>query len=187
MICFETFFFEEQDTRAIALLPGGFKPPHKGHFEALKYLLKVTGAKHAIVFVGKLAREGITQDQAIKIWDIYMRYIPAKIEIMPAIGIDKAGREASPLSMTYDFIADNKDSFSNFYVGAGAEDLARFKGLEKDKEKYPNTTIISIPPQFDRISGTITRSQIQTKDAQALDFIPPEIREKDQIKRILSL
>jgi len=184
---FETFFLKEQDTKTIALLPGGFKPPHKGHFEALKYLLKVSGATHAIVFVGKLARDGITQDQAVKIWDIYARYIPAKIEIVPAMGIDKAGREASPLSMTYDFIEDNKNNFRNFFVGAGKEDLARFKGLEKNKEKYSNTTIIPIPPQFDRISGTITRSKIQKKDTQALDFIPSEVKEKDQIKSILSL
>lgn len=184
---FKDFFLKEQDIKSIALLPGGFKPPHKGHFEALKYLLKTTGTTHAIVFVGKLTRDGITQDQAVKIWDIYSRYIPAKIEIVPAIGMDKAGREASPLSMTYDFIEDNKNVFSNFYVGAGREDLARYRGLEKNKEKYPNTTIVSIPPQFNRISGTVTRSNIQKKNINAIEFIPPEVREKNQIKTILSL
>ena len=32
-------YFEQQETRSerIALLPGGFKPPTKGHFNALKY------------------------------------------------------------------------------------------------------------------------------------------------------
>ncbi len=30
----------EQDKQTIAIFPGAFKPPHKGHFEVVKKLLK---------------------------------------------------------------------------------------------------------------------------------------------------
>jgi hypothetical protein len=184
---FRAFFLLEQSQDAVVILPGGFKPPHKGHFEALKYLLR-SGAKQAKVFIGKKERDGITQEQSLKIWNIYKKYIPANVEIVAVTGADKAGREATPLSMTYDFIEDNKNNYSKFIVGAGEEDLKRFKGLEANKEKYPNTTVISIPPQFDRISGTATRKAIQNKEKDALNFVPNEAtRDTDAIRAILGI
>jgi hypothetical protein len=103
-------------------------------------------------------------------------------------GVDKAGREATPLSMTYDFIEDNKSNFSKFIVGAGEEDLKRFKGLEANKKKYPNTTVVSIPPQFNRISGTATRKSIQNKEEGAVNFVPNEAaKDIDAIRVILGI
>ena len=53
MINFKEFFEQEQNiTNSIALLPGGFKPPTKGHFEAFKYILE--NADKGVVFVGKI-------------------------------------------------------------------------------------------------------------------------------------
>jgi len=184
---FKVFFLLEQDQEAVVILPGGFKPPHKGHFEALKYLLK-SGARQAKVFIGKKERDGITQEQSLKIWNIYKKYIPTNVEVIAVTGVDKAGREATPLSMTYDFIEDNKSNFSKFIVGAGEEDLKRFKGLEANKEKYPNTTVVSIPPQFDRISGTATRKSIQNKEEGAVNFVPKEAaKDIDAIRAILGI
>lgn len=185
---FKEFFLKEQAQESIVILPGGFKPPHKGHFEALKYMLRNSRAKNVKVLVGKKERDGITQEQAVKIWDIYKKYIPAQIDIIPVVGSDRAGREATPLSMTYDFIENNRDMYSGFFVGAGQEDLVRFKGLEKDKTKYPNTTVISIPPQFDRISGTLTRKSIKDKSDIELNFVPNEASDdKSVIKQILGI
>lgn len=178
----EYYLYLEQAASSIVIIPGGFKPPHKGHFEALKYLLKNSNTNNAIVFIGKKEREGITQEQSLKIWNIYKKYIPANIEIVAVTGADKAGREATPLSMTYDFIENNKNNYAGFFVGAGQEDMSRFKGLEKDQQKYPNTKIIAIPPQFNRISGTETRNKLKEG---ILDFIPQEVKEKEEIKSIL--
>ena len=35
-----------------ALLPGGFKPPHAGHYESAKYLAKNTDADFIIIKIG---------------------------------------------------------------------------------------------------------------------------------------
>ena len=45
-------FFEDQEQKVetVALLPGGYKPPTKGHFNALKYLIQ--DADRAVVFIG---------------------------------------------------------------------------------------------------------------------------------------
>jgi len=168
MKSFKKFLLEEQNN-FVVLFPGGFKPPHKGHYEALKFLLKKSNSQQAKVFVGQKERDGITQEQAVRIWTIYAKYFNAQVEIIPVTGVDKKSRPSTPLSMTYDFIETNKDNFKHFFVGAGIEDQARFQGLEKDKIKYPKTTIMSIPPQFSRISGTETRQKIAKND---LNFIP---------------
>lgn len=180
-------FIGEQALRDVVILPGGFRPPHKGHFDALQFLLTQSGAKEAKVFVGRADRDGITQDQSVKIWNIYKKYVPANVEIIPVMGVDKSERTATPLSMTYDFIQDNKAGFKHFYVGAGQEDLARFKGLEKDRVKYANTTVIAIPPQYGRISGTDVRKQISNKESNALEFVPAVVKEKELIKSILAI
>ena len=53
-----------------AILPGGFKPPHAGHYAVAKYLAKKSGAD-VIVRVGSGERDGITQDISINIWKLY--------------------------------------------------------------------------------------------------------------------
>ncbi|NBP00751.1 MAG: hypothetical protein EBU90_11590 [Proteobacteria bacterium] len=180
-------FIIEQEGKLLVLLPGGFKPPHRGHFEALKYMLKTTGAKEAKIFVGKKERDGITQDQSLKIWNIYKKYIPANVDVVGVTGVDKGGRDATPLSMTYDFIQDNGNSYSQIYVGAGQDDLKRYEGLVKNKLKYPNAAIIAIPPQYGRISGTETRKNLSLKNNKMLQFIPEEVKEVDRIKYILGI
>ena len=53
-----------------AILPGGFKPPHAGHYAVATYLAKKSGAD-VIIRVGSGERDGITQDISIKIWEMY--------------------------------------------------------------------------------------------------------------------
>ena len=43
----------------IALLPGGFKPPHAGHYNMAKWLSANTGADKTIIFVGPKERDGV--------------------------------------------------------------------------------------------------------------------------------
>jgi len=60
----------------IALLPGGFKPPHAGHYNMAKYLLNNTDADKIIVKVGAKTREGINQDTSVGIWNYYLKLDP---------------------------------------------------------------------------------------------------------------
>ena len=66
----------------IALLPGGFKPPHAGHYAVAKYLSQKSEAE-VLVRVGAKERDSITQAMSIKIWGIY------GVEAEPAASIIK--------------------------------------------------------------------------------------------------
>ena len=74
-------YFEDMETRVerIALLPGGFKPPTKGHFNALRYLLD--DADKGVVFIGGKERDGITPEQSEAIWEVYSKYFSKPVSV----------------------------------------------------------------------------------------------------------
>jgi ATP sulfurylase len=53
----------------VALLPGGFKPPHLGHYNMAKYLAAF--ADNVIVRIGSKEREGIGPELALEIFNFY--------------------------------------------------------------------------------------------------------------------
>ena len=52
--------------------------------------------------------------------------------------------------------------------------------VEKNKETFPNVSLVAIPPQFGRISGTDTRKKIQDNDLESLNFIPDQVHWTDK-------
>lgn len=177
MINFKQFFLEQAGT--VAILPGGFKPPHKGHFEALKYLINSNNATSAKVFIGGKERDGFTADISKSIWDIYAKYLPVDTTVDVA--------SVTPVKSVYDYVDQNPTG--GYVVGAGEEDQGRYAYFAKNQSKYPNTKVVAIPPQFGRISGTTTRQKILSKTPDALDFIPDEIntQDKEAIKHLLKI
>tara|TARA_R100001129_G_scaffold176258_3_gene150006 strand:- start:219 stop:758 length:540 start_codon:yes stop_codon:yes gene_type:complete len=173
-------YFEDMETRVdrIALLPGGFKPPTKGHFNALRYLLD--DADRGVVFIGGKEREGITPEQSERIWNIYTKYVDKPVEVVYV---------PNPVRAVYDFADNNLDK--TLLVGAGEkdEDVKRYKYFLDNVEKYPYVNVVKIPMQEEGISGSDTRKMIQQDIADALDYFVPDnvsIEDRDQIKAILA-
>jgi hypothetical protein len=91
----------------IALYPGAFKPPHRGHFEVVKSLLdgSYNGTLYSkddykekasslfnenvnkpkidkvVVFIGGGERDGLTKEDSIAIWKVYSKYL-SNVEIV---------------------------------------------------------------------------------------------------------
>ena len=173
-------YFEDMETRVerIALLPGGFKPPTKGHFNAMKYLLD--DADRGVVFIGGKEREGITPEHSEQIWNIYSKYIDKNIEVIHV---------PNPVKAVYDFADANLDK--TLLVGAGEknEDVKRYKYFQDNVENYPYVNVVKIPMQEEGISGSETREIIQRDVHDAIEyFVPEEVsnEDRDQIKAILA-
>ena len=179
-------YFEDMESRSerIALLPGGFKPPTKGHFSALRYLLD--DADRGIVYIGSKVRDGITPEQSEKIWNIYAKYFDKPVEVI---------RVPNPVIATYKFADENLDK--TLFVGAGGPreiedgtvdegDIERYKYFEKNVEKYPYVNVVQIPSQEGDMSGTKVRKEIKKDMEQGLEyFVPTEIlTSKDDMQAI---
>lgn len=179
MISFK-LFFEQVNGETVAIFPGGFKPPTRGHFEAFQDLLQ--NANSGIIYIGKSPRDGITQDQSYQIWSIYKPYLAKPVDIIKS--------PITPVQSTYDYVLQNPDK--NVIVGAGDkdEDKSRFNSFIKNREKYPNVIISPISIKGNNISGTKTRELIMSKDPQVIEyFTPNELNQtdKDMIKQILGI
>ena len=88
----------------IALLPGGFKPPHAGHYNMAKWLAANTDADTVIVKIGAKEREGITREMSLKLWDLYRTTdsdpSSKKLTIL-------SSKHNSPVKDVYDFIEND--------------------------------------------------------------------------------
>jgi len=189
MINFKQFYEDIVNTVTIAVLPGSFKPPTKGHFAALENLLQ--SADKGVVFIGSSSRDGIDQEMSYQIWNIYVPYFSKPVRIEKCI--------SSPVTDTYKLVEENKDI--NFIVGVGPEDdeeegkkpkkpERRYDSFKKNPEKYPNVTVIDIPLSGGGIRGTPVRDMILSKDPKVGNYFGSgDLSETDRerIKNILNI
>ena len=179
---FKQYFIQRDPSskKTIAIFPGGFKPPTKGHFNALKELLDISD--EGVVFIGKSERDGITQDMSYHIWSIYLTYLQKPVRIVKS--------PVTPVNSTYKFADDNPQN--NIIVGAGDKDkdIERYNYFIKNSEKYPNVIIHKISSKSQGISGSKVRELISYKDPSVIDFFVPEVvsdRDRQRIKSILHI
>ena len=99
---------EQEGLRSVAVVPGAFKPPHKGHLEMVQHYADM--ADKVVVMVSPLPRKtpsgrevGFTLSK--KIWDIYLRDtgLDNKVEVIRS-------PVNSPVSATYQFVTNEDDS-----------------------------------------------------------------------------
>ena len=89
----------EADKQTIALFPGAFKPPHKGHFDVVEKLLKA--ADQVVVLVSPKTREGITVDESIAVWDLYKPLFNGSVEVKIA---------SDPIKEVFEVVEQNPDT-----------------------------------------------------------------------------
>ena len=167
----------------IALLPGGFKPPHAGHYNMAKWLISNTDADTVIVKVGVKIRDGINREVALKLWDLYRSTDPDPISKKIAI---LASNSNSPVQDVYDFIEKEAPEGSKIYLGMGEKDVndKRFNNIGKFAEpKRINFEIKLVPPQTGGISGTEMRNFVKIKDKDNfLKYIPDHLSKSNKDK-----
>jgi hypothetical protein len=156
----------ESNPKTIALFPGAFKPPHKGHFEVAQRLSKV--ADEVIVIISPIAREGITAEQSLSAWKIYETLLPkVKAIISPS---------ASPITYTYETIESNPTI--NFVVAYGKGEESRYKAL-LNKEKYPNAKVYD-GGSIEDLSATNFRNALKLRHQDDINkFLPQGINIDD--------
>ena len=161
-----------------ALLPGGFKPPHKGHYAIAKILSK---EGKVLVRVGSGERDSITQDMSIKIWKIY------GFEAEPAA-------KNSPIHDVFTYVEKEAKTGEEVIAGTGEKDYPRFKALEDPNHpKYPlynprkiSFKEIKITPQEEGISASDVRKALKNNDKKAFQEGLPDGIDKDKVWNIVT-
>ena len=159
----------------IALLPGGFKPPHAGHYNMAKWLVTNTDADTVLVRVGSKERGGITREISLMLWDLYIQEDDNIIV--------KASDSNSPVRDVYDYIEQEAPENSTIYLGMGEKDIEdqRFKNIGKfAKPKGIKFETVLVPPQAGGVSGTEMRGFINNKDKESFQKYLPDHINKDK-------
>ena len=151
--------FTPQRKETIAIVPGAFKPPHRGHAEMVQKYANM--ADKVIILISKPTKKGrylddgknkteILQSHAEKIWrDIFLPDISGA-----EIVIDTESPYASPIQATYDYIgpAGPLDPERHRVIlgasskpdSSGIPDWHRWIGVENSRSVKPGLEIMDI-------------------------------------------
>jgi cytidyltransferase-like protein len=154
----------ETDKATIALFPGAFKPPHKGHLEVVEQLLQK--ADQVVILVSPKTRDGVTADESVEIWDLYKTILDGSVEIKIS--------EESPIREVYNVVKDNPDT--NFILAAGKGEVDRFKSALQ----FPNVKVFDAGVAGEGVNATGLRVAIAGNNSNEVEkFIPAGINVQD--------
>ena len=171
----------EEDKKIVALYGGGFKPPIGGHFEVVEEALKqYPDIDELIILVGGGERNGISQAEAILIWEIYQDYLPPKVKIQPS---------KMPIGDIYSFAKNNPQDIVYWIIGRreGADDddkdiIDRAKTLKKNPEKYDNLDLKIITTKDEGMRGRNAREAAKKGKLYFTPFLPQKLSKEDKSK-----
>ena len=160
----------------VALYAGGFKPPHLAHFANAEFLSNQ--ADKIVIFIGPKIREGvkITAEQSKAIWQIYAKYLDVPVEVYVS--------KVTPILDIYEWIDANQDKVTNIITGAMADEMSKFTGIAKGKEKgkYQNVEIKELPVVPNEEDNKFSATDIRTSEDFLLSgkWIPSEVSKQDR-------
>jgi len=165
----------------VAIYGGGFKPPTKGHFTvAEKTLEEYPEIDELKIFVGGGVRDGITQEESIKVWDIYKNYLSPKVTVEPSV---------APVKSVLGYAKENPTHKVYWVLGAREGDEDDLKDIEnrtRSLEKYPNIEV-KVITSSGGVSGTKTRQAIKSnnKEEEIWNILKPAVKESKSRAQIL--
>jgi hypothetical protein len=186
-------------SRVLAVVPGAFKPPHRGH---VAMVAEYAGeADEVIVLVSPVDREGISADQSIALWNIYLEELPYdNIKVMKS-------PVNSPVLAAYQFVENPDDNPQWAQPGDEVIMGVSTKGGDEERfcrnvQKYAREGVLvrancAIDPAGgsftnqetgEPFSATNMRRAIANRNKELASFIPPEAHDRmDDIEDILAM
>lgn len=189
----------------IALYPGAFKPPHRGHFNVVKSLLdgSYNGTLYnkddyqdkasslfkgnnndkpkidkVIIFIGGGERNGIDKDEATHIWNIYKKHL-GNVEIVDG--------QKNPMFAAKDYARENEEGEFVAVTGIrGKEDFVDLKRVTtfNNVDNVQGLALASAPGSG--IRATDFRKNILSGNLDTIvDFFPEELS-REEILNILN-
>ena len=176
-------FFTEQQEQYVILLPGGYKPPTKGHMHMIESYNNLPQVKKVLVLVGPKEREGVTREQSLRLFNLY------KVEKLSKVTVESTEFD-NPMVASFEFV--EKDPRAEQYKGLvfaiGAsdkgDDAKRAQRLvsyfNNKPEKLKEGFRVGVPPivkaletNGEAISATTLREAIRNKDVKTIQALIP--------------
>jgi len=167
--------------KKVGILAGKFKPPHRGHFQAIKDIDKMNDETH--VFISPIELDGITGTISEK---ILLEYFKDQINDDPTIFFHIA--KASPVKEALTFISElgDKQNAQNVQVNVYAlsDDMARFKTLDNFKGNLKKLNKVSTD-RIDGMSSRVLRKALKDNDKETFKTGLPDGVDSEKIWKML--
>jgi hypothetical protein len=195
----------------IGILPGKFKPPHKGHFKTAK----VANDNNKIVFIliSSKEHEGVSANISFDIWSIYKKYLP-NIELFVVEGapvgatyellnlLNNGGQYYTPTNtsaapktnilelvqqsdMLQTYLNKGNNFVANLY--SSPEDQRNYKSAKQEPFSGRNITKINFQPVDRSTSATLFRGALKTQNNLTIEaYLPKELSPEDK-KAVISI
>ena len=182
MISFKQFFTEQQ-SKYLILLPGGYKPPTKGHVHMIKSYNDNPLVEKVIVLIGPKERDGFTKEKSLEVFTLY------GVTKLPKVEIDNTNFE-NPMVAAFEFVQNDpraeQYSHLTFAIGASdkGDDAKRATRLvdyfQKKPDKLKPGLKVGVPPIVKAletpegaVSATALRKAIRSKDLTTIAELIP--------------
>ena len=170
-------------SKKVGIYAGSFKPPTKGHFAVVQKALRDNPDLDELnIFVGTGVRDGIDQSQSMLIWDIYKKYLPFKVNIMPVT--------KPPIKAVYDYAKDNQNEQVSWIIGAREGNEDDFKDIALRTKAADNYKNLVVRPTITQsgASGTAARNAYKVSQEKLEPLLPKNLnqQEKDDVFNILN-
>jgi hypothetical protein len=177
------------DEKITVVIPGGFKPPHRGHVEMINHFANLPNVDEVIIFTGSKPRESadgsvvVTAEKARKLFNLF--------DLAPNVSFGNVRQRYKKDGSTYEnpfmdavrLLFNKEFAGKNIAIGHPTKDAdygAKFKKIASYLKGEMTANIVEVPPAdtTDNLSATDLRNAVQSNDLEELKrFIPPEIAE----------
>ena len=189
---------------ATALYPGGFKPPHRGHFEVVEKLLsnthngkiysfddredigqaalkgesdKVEKIDKVIVFIGAKERNGISTEIAKQIWQIYSKYL-GNVEIYSEVN--------NPMQNASAYAKKRPEEKFYAITGIrGEEDIADLRRITSFKNRENVDGLVFASPGGTRATD-LRQAVLSGNLDKVTDFFPKQLS-RNELSKIINM
>ena len=180
---------EQPNTETIAMIPGSFKPPHKGHYAMIEHFSNISD--RAIVIISDPQSEKsirrtpggkkITSNVAREILEIYTGGL-SNVELVTT---------SQPVKWVYDFMAEDTTPGQKILLGVSGkgDDANRYLGAKKYAPEGVEIEASVFTDSDLNVSASTIRQVLDSPTLGEIDqFLPAHLtkEDKDKVLQILS-
>ena len=169
-------------SETVAIIPGAFKPPHRGHLDMARHY--ADNADRVIVMVSPKPRQtpsgrDISQEDSIAIWNLYLEKLGIKnVQVVES-------PHPSPVRSAYEYVEKAAEPGEMVMLGTSTKggDQSRFnKNIQqyaKEGVRVLDSMKYAFDPVGEELSATDFRSALESGELATAKFLPNGVSPED--------
>jgi hypothetical protein len=169
-------------TETVAIIPGAFKPPHRGHLDMVRHY--ADNADRVIVMVSPKPRQtpsgrDISQEASIAMWNLYLDKVGLKnVQVIKS-------PHPSPVRSAYEYVEKTAEPGEMVMLGTSTKggDQSRFNKNVQQYAKEGVRVLDSMKYAFDpvgeELSATDFRAALESGELATAKFLPNGVSPED--------